>query len=140
VRQQLILGGRPVSLSVELARQWVESGAAERILRAIWTESKARREIALDVLGRDELSCEPGALYLWLALPGRWRPAEFANAAQALGIKMTPGTAFAMDHAAPNRVRLCLGPASSREALRDGLQRLRALMERGPVEEFQTMA
>jgi DNA-binding transcriptional MocR family regulator len=140
VRQQLILGGRPVSLSVELARQWVESGAAERILRAIWTESKARREIALDVLGRHELSCEPGALYLWLALPGRWRPAEFANAAQALGIKMTPGTAFAMDHAAPNRARLCLGPASSREALREGLQRLRALMERGPVEEFQTMA
>jgi DNA-binding transcriptional MocR family regulator len=140
VRQQLILGGRPVSLAVELARRWIESGAAERILRAIRAETKARRDIALDVLARHELSCGAGALYLWLALPGRWRPAEFANAAQAIGIKMTPGTAFAMDHAAPNRVRLCFGPAASREALRDGLQRLRGLLDRGPVEEFQTMA
>jgi len=37
-------------------------------------------------------------------------------------------------------VRASLGPAASKDTLRQGLERLRRLLDRGPVEEFQTMA
>src|SRR5439155_13667260 len=140
VRQQMIIGGRPVSLSLEVARRWIEAGIADRILSRIRGELLARRAVALEVLAGHALRCEPGAMYAWLSLPPHWRPAEFAAAAQSSGVKLTPGAAFAMDHTAPRAVRVCLGPAPSREALRDGFERLRKLLDRGPVEEFQTMA
>src|SRR5205085_2628926 len=35
VRQQMIIGGRPVSLSLEVARRWIEAGIADRILSRI---------------------------------------------------------------------------------------------------------
>jgi DNA-binding transcriptional MocR family regulator len=79
-------------------------------------------------------------MYVWLMLPGHWRTAEFAAAAQTTGVKLTPGAAFAMDHTQPRAVRVCLGPPPSRDILKDGLERLRTLLDRGPVEEFQTMA
>ena len=65
---------------------------------------------------------------------------ESGAAAQTTGVRLTPGAAFAMDHTAPRAVRLCLGPAPSHEILRDGLERLRRLLDRGPADEFQTMA
>jgi DNA-binding transcriptional MocR family regulator len=140
VRQHMIIGGRPVGLALEVARRWIESGEADRILTRIRGELVARRGLALEILDGYSAQCEPGALYLWLALPSPWRASEFAAAAQANGVRLTPGTAFAMDHTSPRAVRATLGPASSREALRDGFERLRSLLDRGPVEEFQTMA
>jgi len=140
VRQQMIIGGRPVSLSLEVARRWIESGIAGRILGRIRSELLARRAVALEILAGYTLKCEPGAMYAWLTLPPQWRPAEFAAAAQSNGVKLTPGAAFAMDHTAPRAVRLCLGPAPSHEVLRDGLERLRRLLDRGPADEFQIMA
>jgi DNA-binding transcriptional MocR family regulator len=140
VRQQMIIGGRPVALALEVARRWIESDVADRVLSRIRSELAARRDIASEVLDGYTFQCEPGSLYVWLALPSPWRPAEFAAAAQANGVKVTPGAAFAMDQTTPRAVRANLGPASSREALREGLKRLRQLLDRGPVEEFQTMA
>ena len=49
VRQQMIIGGRPVSLSLEVARRWIEAGIADRILSRIRGELLARRAVALDV-------------------------------------------------------------------------------------------
>jgi DNA-binding transcriptional MocR family regulator len=140
VRQQMIIGGRPVSLALEVARRWIESGVADGVLSRIRAELLARRTVALEVLDGHAVQCEPGSMYVWLTLPPAWRAPEFAAAAQANGVKLTPGAAFAMDHAVPRAVRASLGPAPSQEALRDGLKRLRKLLDRGPVEEFQTMA
>jgi DNA-binding transcriptional MocR family regulator len=140
VRQQMIVGGRPVGLSLEVARRWIEGGVADRILAAIRKELAERRAIALDILAGHQVHCEPGAMYVWLTLPAHWRPVEFAAAAHTKGVRLTPGPAFAMNHAAPNAVRASLGPAASKEALRQALERLSRLLDRGPVEEFQTMA
>ena len=140
VRQQMIIGGRPVSLALEVARRWIESDIAERILGAIRAELLARRKLALEVLAGHSLQCAPGAMYVWLTLPARWRASEFAAAAQTSGLKLTPGTAFAMNPASPDKVRVCLGPAPSQHSLRAGLERLRKVLEASPAEEFQTMA
>jgi DNA-binding transcriptional MocR family regulator len=140
VRQQLIVGGRPVGLALEVARHWIDNGIADRILSSIKSELLARRELAVEILDGYSAQCEPGAMYVWLGLPSPWRAAEFAAAAHTVGVKLTPGPAFAMDHAAPRAVRATLGPAASQDALRDGLVKLRKLLDRGPVEDFQTMA
>ena len=64
-----------------------------------------------------------------------------ALAALSSGIKVTPGTAFAMDPTVQqNAVRACFGPAPSREAVREGFVKLRELIDKCPVEDCHTMA
>lgn len=140
-RQQMVIGGRPAALSVEVARRWHETGVADRALAAIKAELAARRQIVLDAFNGLDFACHPGAMYVWTTLPPHWKPGEFASAAQAMGIKVTPGSAFAMDpHSAHHAFRACLGPAYSRGTLKDGLERLRKLMEQSGDHECQTMA
>lgn len=140
-RQQMVIGGRPNALAAEAARRWIETGVADRVLASIKSELAQRRAIALDALSGLEVACAPGAMFAWTALPRHWHPAEFAAAAQAIGIKVTPGSAFAMDpHADHHGFRAGLGPAASHEALRQGFERLRTLVEARRTDELQTMA
>ncbi|CAN5218351.1 PLP-dependent aminotransferase family protein [soil metagenome] len=140
-RQQMVIGGRPTALAAEVARRWLDSGVAERALVAIRQELAARREIVLEVFRGLDFACNPGAMSVWTQLPARWKPGEFASATQAMGVKVTPGNAFAMDPLTPHQAfRACLGPTHNRASLKDGLARLRALMEQGRADEFQNMA
>jgi DNA-binding transcriptional MocR family regulator len=80
-------------------------------------------------------------MFAWITLPRYWRPADFAAAALAAGIKVTPGTAFAMDPSVQqNAIRACFGPAPSQDAVRDAFARLRTLIDKCPVEDCHTMA
>lgn len=140
-RQQMIIGGRPNALSAELARRWIETGVAERALAAIRQELGRRRDIALDHLNGLQVNCAPGSMFAWITLPPYWRPSDFTAAALAQGIKVTPGTAFAMDPSVQqNAIRACFGPAPSREVVREGFAKLRALIDKCPVEDCHTMA
>ncbi|MGE0005397.1 MAG: PLP-dependent aminotransferase family protein [Parvibaculaceae bacterium] len=140
-RQQMIIGGRPNALAAELSRRWIESGVAARALTAIRKELDLRRAAALEHLHGLQVNCAPGAMFAWITLPRYWRPADFAAAALAAGIKVTPGTAFAMDPSVQqNAIRACFGPAPSQDAVRDAFARLRALIDKCPVEDCHTMA
>jgi DNA-binding transcriptional MocR family regulator len=141
IRKQMMIGGRLTALSGEVARRWIDSGVADKVLDNIKSELAARRQIVLETFGNQQPACPPGAMFIWLDLPAYWRPADFASAAQAIGIKVTPGAAFAMDPAAPHHaVRACLGPAPSHIMLRDGLEKLARLREQGTMVEFQSIA
>ena len=141
VRKQMVIGGRPTALAGEVARHWIASGVADKVLAGIKSELAARRQIVIETFGNQQPACPPGAMFAWLDLPASWRPADFASAAQAIGIKVTPGSAFAIDPMAPHQaVRVCLGPAPSRIMLRDGLEKLARLRERGTMAEFHTIA
>jgi DNA-binding transcriptional MocR family regulator len=140
-RQQMIIGGRPNALSAELARRWIEAGAADRALASIRKELSLRREAALEHLAGLPVSCARGSMFAWITLPRYWRPSDFASAALAAGIKVTPGTAFAMDPSVQqNAIRACFGPAPSQEAVSDAFAKLRALIDKCPVEDCHTMA
>ena len=140
-RQQMIIGGRPNGLSAELARRWIENGVAERARTAIRKELAARRIAALEHLQGLQVNCAPGAMFAWITLPRYWRPADFAATALSAGIKVTPGTAFAMDPSVQqNAIRACFGPAPSQETVSDAFQKLRALIDKCPVEDCHTMA
>jgi DNA-binding transcriptional MocR family regulator len=140
-RQQMIVGGRPNALSAELARRWIESGVADRALIAIRKELNLRRGVALEHLKGLQVNCAPGSMFAWISLPRYWRPSDFAAAALTAGIKVTPGTAFAMDPSVQqNAIRACFGPAPSQEAVRDAFEKLRVLIDKCPVEDCHTMA
>jgi DNA-binding transcriptional MocR family regulator len=139
--QQMIAGARVAGLTAEVARIWTREGTAERILNDIHNELSMRRLMALNTLGRRRPQCAPGAMFVWLPVPDQWRPGDFARAAQARGVRVTPGTAFSVgrrqnDHA----IRVCLGPPDTREALKDGLQKIDRLLIEEPPESFRALA
>jgi DNA-binding transcriptional MocR family regulator len=141
VRTQMVIGGRPTALAGEVARRWIESGVADKVLAGITSELAARHRIVFETFGNVQPACAPGAMFVWLGLPASWRPVDFASAAQAIGIKVTPGSAFAVDPGVPHQaVRVCLGPAPSRILLRDGLEKLARLRQRETISEFHTIA
>jgi DNA-binding transcriptional MocR family regulator len=140
-RQQMIIGGRPNGLSAELACRWIASGVADRALASVRKEVGLRREAALAHLTGVPVGCAPGSMFAWITLPRYWRPSDFTAAALSAGIKVTPGTAFAMDPAVEqNAVRACFGPAPSQEAVSEAFEKLRLLIDKCPIEDCHTMA
>ena len=141
VRHQTVAGGRSVGLAAEVARHWIESDAADRILGAIIAENAARRSVARDAFRTRDMQCSPGAPFLWLRLPDHWEPGDFTRASLERGVKISPGTAFAIDRRADDRaVRICFGGASSVEDLARALRSLDALLDEDPGEQLKPVA
>jgi DNA-binding transcriptional MocR family regulator len=141
VRQQTVTGGRSTGLASEVVRHWIESDAASRILAAIIAENAARRMLALDALRNHDVLCAPGSPFLWLRLPDQWEPGGFARAALDRGVKITPGTAFAIDRRSDDRaVRVCFSGAASTEELRSALEIIGELLGEDPEERLSPVA
>lgn len=141
VRQQTVTGGRSVGLAAEVVRHWIESDTASRILAAIIAENAARRALALEAFRNRTLLCAPGSPFLWLRLPDQWEPGEFARATQDRGVKVTPGTAFAIDRRSDDRaVRVCFSGAASREELSRALRIIDGLVDEDPGERLRPVA
>lgn len=109
-------------LTAAIASSWITSGTADAILAARRGEARARQVLAREVLDDADLETQPEAYYLWLRLPEPWRRDTFAAVLRARGVEVTPADAFAVGRGpAPHAVRLCIGAARSRDALRRGL-------------------
>lgn len=141
IRHQTAASGRAVGLAAEVARHWIESDAADRILSAIISENGARRAMALDLLKDHEVQCAPHAPFLWLKLPEAWTPGDFARALDGKGIHVNPGTSFAIDRRADDQaIRICFGGKASREELRQALLVVSQLLREDPFERFNQVA
>jgi DNA-binding transcriptional MocR family regulator len=141
IRHQTVASGRAVGLAAEVARYWIEGDTAERVLHTIIAENAARRTVALEALRGREVHCAPGATYLWLKLPEAWTPGDYARALDGRGVRVTPGTAFAIDRRSDDQgVRICFGGAASRTELRQALALANGLLDEDPVERFNQVA
>lgn len=141
LRQQTVTGGRSVGIAAEVVRHWIDSDAASQILATIIAENAARRGIARDAFRTRRILCAPGAPFLWLKLPDQWQPGDFARAALERGVKITPGTAFAIDRRSDDRaVRVCFSGAASREELAGALRSLDRLLDEDPAERLSPVA
>lgn len=141
IRHQTVASGRAVGIAAEVARHWIEGDTAQRVLEAIIAENVARRAIVMEVLRGRTIHCKPYAPYLWLKLPEHWEPGELARAALAGGVRISPGTAFAMDRRADDRgVRICFGGAKSRQQLRQAVETVNALLDERHEEHFNAVA
>jgi len=71
--------------------------------------------------------------HLWLRLPEPWRADSFVAQARRNGILLCSADDFAVTmHAAPQAVRVSLGPPENRAELERALTSLRELLHRSP--------
>ncbi|MBV8167463.1 MAG: PLP-dependent aminotransferase family protein [Alphaproteobacteria bacterium] len=113
---------------------WLRDGTAGRILAAILREAVVRQTMARDLLPAGAFDAHPEGLHLWLRLPPRWGRLDFVAQARQRGLAVVPSDAFAVGDDPPDAVRVALGAAPSREALRTALSALAALLAQpGPA-------
>jgi DNA-binding transcriptional MocR family regulator len=116
----------------ELVTEWIESGEADEMVEWKRSETAARHDLALAVLGR-WLPRGPVSFHLWLPLPEPWRTEAFVAQARSRGVMVTPSQEFMIGRdSAPHAVRVCLGATLSRDRLEEGLRRLAVLLAQGP--------
>lgn len=118
-------------LDLEWAKIAVESGLAERAATAQRTAAGTRQRRLAERLDGHALHTDPRAFHAWLTLPEGWSTSAFTRAAEARGVVVTPGDAFA--HGAdPRAVRLCLCAPESEATLTRALDTLAALLATPP--------
>jgi DNA-binding transcriptional MocR family regulator len=119
-------------LEAAAAVEWMQNGTAERVAAWKRQEIRARQELARKLFG----AAAAGALesqHLWLQLPPRWPAEDFTREARQRGVIVTPGREFAVArHAAPNAVRVCLGPPADRATLKKALSTLADILDDTP--------
>ncbi len=112
----------PAGLGAAVATDWIESGRADDLARAVRTETSARTALALAAL--DGVADKPAtamSLHLWL--PMRALDAERTVArALTVGVRLTPPAAFAVaESKMASGVRLCIGSAVNQATLKRAL-------------------
>jgi DNA-binding transcriptional MocR family regulator len=115
-----------------LAQQWLEDGTAHTILEAHRREFAARAALALELLGScAETPANASATHLWLPM-GELDAERAAAGALRAGVEITPPGANLAPEMHEHGLRVCLGAAADRDALRQGIQVLmRVLNARG---------
>jgi DNA-binding transcriptional MocR family regulator len=115
-----------------LLSAWILDGTARTVVSAIRRESAARQRIAREILPAGSFDAHPEGLHLWLRLPRPWDRRDFvAHLRRQAGLVVVPSDAFAVDAAGalPDAVRVSLGAAPDRAALRGALRVIAAALE-----------
>jgi DNA-binding transcriptional MocR family regulator len=121
-------------LTAELALSLIEDGTADRIVEWKRVEMRARHAMAREILPGLPEPMHPASPHVWWPLPRPWRAGEFVAAARGRGILLGASEGFlGQPGATPRAVRLCLGPPSTRERLREALETLRDLAAAPPA-------
>lgn len=116
----------------ETVLRLIESGKLEELLRERRVQALERYRVFLDVFPKAERLRFP-AFYGWLPLPKEWSADQFAAAARARGILVTPRIASAVGETEPGAVRICLGAPKDTKELSNALQTLYDILRRHPV-------
>lgn len=126
-------------LITALMASWVREGVAGAILSAVRRESAGRQKLARNILPPGSFEAHPEGLHLWLRLPQRWDRRDFVAHLRQRGLAVVPSDAFAVESSepAPDAVRVSLGAAANREALREALRSVAAtLCQEGALAPF----
>jgi DNA-binding transcriptional MocR family regulator len=117
---------------IEVFRQLVASGDADRVVSARHAEAAARQDIAQRMLGDFVASPHRMSPHLWLPLPEHWQGNDFVSHARMRNVIVSTAEDFALTHeAGANHARLCLGCPPSRSALETALCTIGDLLSEG---------
>jgi DNA-binding transcriptional MocR family regulator len=117
----------------EIAADWIESGAADRLVRWQRQEAEARQRLAAEALQGLVLRGHPASFHVLVELPEPWRSEAFAAAARERGVTVVPLTAFSLSPEPQlQAVRVSLSAAPDRPALARALAALRSLAAEAP--------
>ncbi|WP_172328432.1 PLP-dependent aminotransferase family protein [Mangrovicoccus sp. HB161399] len=111
----------PSPINMALATQWIEDGTADSIRRFIRAESAARQQIAAEALDGHRYCSEENAFNIWLALPEGIGRADIVARMAGRPLGLMPADAFTVAGPVSDKLRVCLGGAISRDALREQL-------------------
>jgi DNA-binding transcriptional MocR family regulator len=114
-------------LMVALMMEWLRTGEAETIIRAVRTEASARQKLAARILGGHAYSAHANGHHVWMPLPEGWSRIEFVAQLRRRGLGVVASDAFAVG-APPQAIRLGLGAARTREDLASALYLLSATL------------
>jgi DNA-binding transcriptional MocR family regulator len=120
-------------LMTGLVSAWIDDGTAAAYRDAVRAEAAGRQRIAQEILPPGGFAAHPEGLHVWLTLPADWNGVDFWAHARRLGLPLVPGETFMATPNAPNTpngVRISLGAATSRTALRTALQGVVGAMHR----------
>ncbi|MCA6120864.1 PLP-dependent aminotransferase family protein [Bradyrhizobium sp. WSM 1704] len=112
----------PPSLMVALVTQWLRSGVAGEIIRAIRNEAAARQQLAARFLKGVDYAARPASHHLWMPLPKHFGGTDLLSHLMRNGLAVVGEDAFAVGGAAPRGLRVSLGAARNRAELSQALQ------------------
>ncbi|NEU99350.1 PLP-dependent aminotransferase family protein [Bradyrhizobium uaiense] len=112
----------PPSLMVALVTQWLRSGVAADIIRAIRNEAAARQQLAARFLKGVTYAARPASHHLWMPLPKHFDGTDLLSHLMRNGLAVVGEDAFAAGDAAPRGLRVSLGAARNRAELSQALQ------------------
>ncbi|MGD8709769.1 MAG: PLP-dependent aminotransferase family protein, partial [Ectothiorhodospiraceae bacterium] len=117
----------------EVACRWIHSGVAAELARTQREEIGARQALVDRVFAGRSYASQPYGFNVWLRLPEPWRASAFVDRCRERGVVIKTGEPFAVgSYPVPQAVRICVSAAPSREALRVGLESIRAVLEEVP--------
>jgi len=120
-------------LVVELACRWIDDGTADEIADRRRLASQRLHALAREQLDGLRLEYDADNPHLWLSLAAPWTGRDFAAAAAAHGVVVTPAEDFAVGPGtSPAAVRLCLGAAENDDALARALAIIAELARGAP--------
>jgi len=89
--------------------------------------------VAVNVLGKYDLTWGAAVPFLWLRLPPGWRAAGFSRAAEREGVQVRTADEFALrDGRAPHAVRIAVNAQVPLGTFEEAMRRLRALLDNPP--------
>jgi DNA-binding transcriptional MocR family regulator len=121
--------GLPVPI-LDLCAELLSSGEAGRLQRLVISKTEDYVKLAVNILGKWDISWRRNVPFIWLRLPRGWRGSTFLAACAAEGIGVKSADEFALaDGQAPNAVRIAINPTLSQKDLERGLQRISEILE-----------
>jgi len=115
-------------LGAALVTRWLEDGSYDRLIGETRGEAMARQAIAADILPGGSYAAHPCGYHLWVALPAGADETRLAGELRGAGLTAIPSGHFAVVDNSIAALRVSLGGAIDREALRRGLTALAAAL------------
>lgn len=107
LNRHLAMSWMATPMIAEIARDWIESDVADKLLAAQRSQLVQRNRLAQKILGGRSLGF-PQGLHRWLPLPHGCDERAVLSAALAQDVAVAPGSGFAITDSAP-ALRLSLG-------------------------------
>ncbi|WP_422062215.1 PLP-dependent aminotransferase family protein [Sphingopyxis sp.] len=109
-------------LNAALVTRWLEDGSYDRLIGETRAEAVARQAIAAEILPAGSYAAHPCGYHLWVPLPAAADQARIAGVLRGEGMTAITADSFAAADAGAAALRVSLGGAIDRAALRSGLR------------------
>lgn len=120
--------------TAHVVAQWIEDGTADRVMDWKRREITERQKLARRILGSFDYRAHPASPHGWLTIPEPWCVRDFVEQARMRGVVVSPAEDFIVARStSAHAVRICLGPVEDRSRLKEGLTKLKDILERPPA-------